>query len=109
MELNFRAMRHGFVDVLVLTGEGIGIEDGEINLIAELIVVVGGGKCELASEEILLNSGLEGAILFRLQIGVGNNKGPAGKGFLQPRLFNSGCIRESQACAGECLSTLASL
>ena len=79
MELDFRAVRHGFVDVLVLTGEGVGIEDGEINLVAELIVVVSGGEGVLASEKILLKPGLEGTILFGLQIRVGNDEGPAGK------------------------------
>ena len=109
MELDFRAVCHGFVDVFILPGEGIEIQDGKINLIAKLIVVVGGGEGVFAAQEILLNPRLKGAILFRLQIRVGNNKKSAGKRFLETRLFNSGGIGESQPGRRKCLPTLASL
>ena len=78
MELDFCAVGHGFVDIFILADEGVLIER-EINLVAEKIVVVGGGKGVLATKKVLLNPGLEGAIVFGLQIRVGDNTGPAGK------------------------------
>src|ERR1700693_4711207 len=92
VELDLRAVCHGFVDVFILPEEGVEIEDGEINLVAELIVVVGGGEGVLAAKKILLNPAFECSILFGLQIGVGNNSRPAGKRFFQPRLFDPGGV-----------------
>jgi hypothetical protein len=44
LKLHLRSVRHGFVDVLILSREGCGIENGEIDLVAKQVVVVSGGE-----------------------------------------------------------------
>ena len=110
MQFDFCAVCHRFIDVLVLAEERERVEDSEVNLAAEKVVVVRGGKIVLAVQKILLDASFEGTILFGFQIGIWQDATrQIGKGLLETRRFDSSCIREPKASSREILSSFQDL
>ncbi len=100
-------MGHGLVDVLILSGECVRIDDREINLVTEQVVEVNARQLVLAAEESLLESRLECAVLLRLQIGIRHDEWRIGnKQFFKTRVFNTGRIRKAEPRSRKNLATL---
>src|SRR5882724_405506 len=94
-------MSHRLVDVLILPRERDWVDDGKVDLVPEEIIEVHRRKLISATVEALLDSGFEGAIFLRFEVGVRQNSWPGNKGFFKARFFDSSRIGESQARARE--------
>lgn len=109
LKLHLRSVRHGLVDVFVLSGEGCRIENGEVDLVAKQIVVVSGGEGVFAAVEGLREPRFEGAVLFRLQIRIRDNALTAGESFFEARSFDACGVGEAQPASGKKIAALEEL